>query len=160
MLEKKEISLLYELMRDSRQKITELAQNCNLTRQSIYVKLSEFNLRGIRFTVDIKPKDLGLNLIAYVLIEADPHKEFRKETNSLIKGYKEISQIHYTLGRFDVIAEVMVRNIDEFRSVLNRIQNLPAVRKTETLMVYESTKKDRLDPYMRVLKEDLKKIQA
>jgi|YelNatPaOPRAMG01_1025707.scaffolds.fasta_scaffold33004_1 DNA-binding Lrp family transcriptional regulator len=157
MFDKKDLKLLKELMVDSRQKITELARKCGLTRQSIYEKISEFKLKGIRFTVDVKPQDLGLNLIAYILVVADPHKAFREETDKLIKKFREISQIHYILGRFDVIAEVMVKDIEEFREVLTRVQGLPAVRKTETLIVYESTKQDRLDPIMRALEKELEK---
>jgi len=155
MFDKKDLKLLRELMIDSRQKITELAKKCGLTRQSIYERISEFKLRGIRFTVDVDPQKLGLNLIAYILVVADPHKEFRRETDKLIKGFKEISQIHYILGRFDVIVEVVVKDIEEFREVLNKVQALPAVRKTETLMVYESTKQDRLDPLLKAVDREL-----
>ncbi|MEM2122713.1 MAG: Lrp/AsnC family transcriptional regulator [Candidatus Bathyarchaeia archaeon] len=156
MFNKKELKLLRELMVDSRQKIMELARKCGLTRQSVYEKISDFKLKGIRFTVDVKPQDLGLNLIAYILVVADPHKAFREETDKLIKKFREISQIHYILGRFDVIAEVMVKDIEEFREVLTRVQGLPAVRKTETLIVYESTKQDRLDPIMKALENKLR----
>ena len=155
MLDRKDLKLLRELMVDSRQKITELAKKCRLTRQSVYERISEFKLRGMRFTVDVKPRELGLNLIAYILVVADPHREFRRETDRLIKEFKEISQIHYILGRFDVIIEVIVKDIEEFREVLNKVQALPAVRKTETLMVYESTKQDRLDPLLKAIEEKL-----
>jgi len=144
MLNKKDLLLLRELMKDSRQKITDLAVKCGLTRQSVYEKIKEFMNKGVKFTIDLDPKNVGLNLTAYVLIVADPHKEF-----------KEISQIHYILGRFDVIAEVIVKDIDEFRSVLNKIQSLPAVKKTETLMVYETTKRNRIDPLMKAVEEKL-----
>lgn len=155
MLNKKDLLLLRELMKDSRQKITDLAVKCGLTRQSVYEKIKEFMNKGVKFTIDLDPKNVGLNLTAYVLIVADPHKEFRRETDNLIKEFKEISQIHYILGRFDVIAEVIVKDIDEFRSVLNKIQSLPAVKKTETLMVYETTKRNRIDPLMKAVEEKL-----
>lgn len=155
MFEKKELLLLRELMKDSRQKITDLARKCGLTRQSVYEKIKEFSLKGVKFTVDVDPRDVGLNLTAYVLIVADPHSEFRRQTDAIIKEFKEVSQIHYILGRFDVIAEVIVKDIGEFRRVLNKIQNLPAVRKTETLMVYETPKRNRLDPMMKAVEEQL-----
>lgn len=155
MFEKKDLLLLRELMKDSRQKITDLARKCGLTRQSVYEKIKEFSLKGVKFTVDVDPRDVGLNLTAYVLIVADPHSEFRRQTDAIIKEFREVSQIHYILGRFDVIAEVIVKDIGEFRKVLNKIQNLPAVRKTETLMVYETPKRNRLDPMMKAVEEQL-----
>ena len=160
MLSKKDLLLLKELIKDSRQKITDLAIKCNLTRQSVYEKIKEFANKGIRFTIDVDPKKIGLNLTAYILIVADPHREFRKETDNLIKEFKEISQIHYILGRFDVIAEVIVKDMDEFRSVLNKIQSLPAVKKTETLMVYETTKRNRIDPLLKAIEDQLNLTQT
>ncbi|MBS7655688.1 Lrp/AsnC family transcriptional regulator [Candidatus Bathyarchaeota archaeon] len=152
--------LLKELIKDSRQKITDLAVKCSLTRQSVYEKIKEFTNKGIKFTIDLDPKNVGLHLTAYVLIVADPHKEFRRETDNLIKEFKEVSQIHYILGRFDVIAEVIVKDMEEFRSVLNKIQSLPAVKKTETLMVYETTKRNKIDPLMKAIEEKLNSTQT
>ncbi|HID17317.1 TPA: Lrp/AsnC family transcriptional regulator [Candidatus Bathyarchaeota archaeon] len=155
MFEKKDLLLLRELMKDSRQKITDLAKKCGLTRQSVYEKIKEFSLKGVKFTADVDPRDVGLNLTAYVLIVADPHTEFRRQTDAVLKKFREVSQVHYILGRFDVIAEVIVKDIGEFRRVLTKIQNLPAVRKTETLMVYETPKRNRLDPMMKAVEEQL-----
>jgi DNA-binding Lrp family transcriptional regulator len=151
MLDDKDRSLLKELIRDSRQKIVTLAKKCGMTRQSVYSKLDEFKRKGVRFTVDLDPREIGLRLRAYILIVAEPQTEFRKETNEIIRKFEEISQIHYLLGRFDIIVEVIVRNIDELRGLLRKIQNLPAVKKTETLMVYETTKLNLREPLIRIL---------
>lgn len=114
---------------DSREKIVALAKKCGMTRQSVYSKLSKFRRKGVRFTVDLDPREIGLRLRAYILIVAEPQTKFRRETNKLITKFEEISQIHYPLGRFDIILEVIVRDIDELRGLLRKIQNLPAVKK-------------------------------
>ena len=151
MFEDKERLLLKELIWDGRQKIVTLAKKCGITRQSVYRKLDEFRMKGVQFTVDFNPKEIGLRMRAYILIVAEPQTEFRKETNKIVKKFKEISQIHYLLGRFDLILEVIVRDIDELRGLLRKIQNLPAVQKTETLMVYETTKLNLKEPLIRIL---------
>ena len=151
MFEDKERLLLKELIWDGRQKIVTLAKKCSITRQSVYRKLDEFRRKGVHFTVDFDPKEIGLRIRAYILIVAEPETEFRKETNEIVKKFKEISQIHYLLGRFDLILEVIVRDIDELRGLLRKIQNLPAVQKTETLMVYETTKLNLQEPLIRIL---------
>ena len=151
MFEDKERLLLKELIWDGRQKIVTLAKKCGITRQSVYRKLDEFRMKGVQFTVDFDPKEIGLRMRAYILIVAEPQTEFRKETNKIVKKFKEISQIHYLLGRFDIILEVIVRDIDELRGLLRKIQNLPAVQKTETLMVYETTKLNLKEPLIRIL---------
>lgn len=151
MFDSKDKLLLKELLSDGRQPVTELAKKCGMTRQSIHSRLKELKKKGIKFTVDIDPSLLGLKLKAYILIIAEPQAKFRRETDKIIKTFREISQIHYLLGRFDIIVEVLVKDVEELRNVLRRIQNLPAVKKTETLMVYETTKFDPKDPIRRLL---------
>lgn len=151
MFDGKDKLLLRELLKDGRQPITELAKKCGVTRQSVYARIKELKKKGIKFTIDIDPDVLDLKIKAYILIIAEPQTEFRKETDKIIKTFREISQIHYLLGRFDIIVEVIVRNIDELRDLLRRIQRLPAVKKTETLMVYETTKFDPKDPIRKLV---------
>ncbi len=153
MLDEKDKLLLKELLEDSREKIAALEKKCGMTRQSIESKLNEFRKKGVRFTVDVDPAEIGLGLRAYILIVAEPQTKFRMETNKLITKFEEISQIHYVLGRFDIIVEVIVRNVDELGDLLRKIQNLPAVEKTETLMVYETTKLNLHEPLVHALLE-------
>lgn len=151
MFDKKDKLLLKELIEDSRQKITSLSRKCHMTRQSIYNKINEFRRRGIKFTVDVNPKELGLKVRAYALVNVDPGVRFRDETDEVIKNMKGISQIHYLLGRFDIIIEIIVRDVDELSDLIRKISELPLVRKTETLTVYETIKLDSKNPLFRVL---------
>jgi len=151
MLDEKDRLLLKELIADSRQRIVELSRKCGITRQSVYNRIRKLRERGVEFTVNLNPRELGLELRAYILITADPNIRFRRETDRIIRQFEEVSQIHYILGRFDIIVEALVKNIDELRSLLRRIQELPAVKKTETLLVYETTKLNGKDPLLRVL---------
>jgi DNA-binding Lrp family transcriptional regulator len=151
MLSEKDKLLLKELIEDSRQKIISLSRKCHMTRQSIYNKINEFRGRGIKFTVDVNPRELGLKVRAYTLVTIDPGVRFRTETDEIIKKFKGISQIHYLIGRFDIIVEIIVRDIDELSDLIRKISELPLVRKTETLTVYETVKLSHKDPLLRIL---------
>jgi DNA-binding Lrp family transcriptional regulator len=151
MLKGKDRLLLKELMEDSRQKINRLAEKCHMTRQSVYAKINEFRGKGIKFTVDMNPEEIGLNMRVYILIEAEPQTKFREECDEQIKKFKEVSQVHYILGRFDIIVEVLVKDREDLRNVLKKIHSLPAVKKTETFIVYETTKLSIREPLIEVL---------
>ena len=153
MLRKKDKLLLKELIKDSRQKIVKLSEKCHMTRQSIYTKINEFRRKGVSFTVDFNPEKVGLNLKAYILIVAEPQSKFRKEADNKIKKIKGISQVHYVLGRFDLIIEVLVKGREDLRRVLKDIQNLPAVKKTETFIAYETTKYNIKEPLLEALSD-------
>ena len=153
MLRKKDKLLLKELIMDSRQKIVKLAEKCHMTRQSVYTKINDFRRKGVGFTIDIDPEKIGLNMKVYILIVAEPQRKFREEADKKIKEIKGITQVHYVLGRFDIIAEVLVKGRDDLRRVLKEIQDLPAVKKTETFIVYETTKYNIKEPLLNVLSD-------
>ncbi|MDI6826484.1 MAG: Lrp/AsnC family transcriptional regulator [Candidatus Aenigmarchaeota archaeon] len=153
MLKKKDRLLLKELIENSREKITRLAERCHMTRQSVYAKINSFRTRGMNFTVDVNPEEVGLNMKVYILIEAEPQAKFREEADKEIRQFKEITQVHHILGRFDIIVEALVKERDDLRKLLKKIHALPAVKKTETFIVYETTKFNLRDPIIEALSE-------
>jgi DNA-binding Lrp family transcriptional regulator len=155
MLREKDRLLLRELMENSREKITKLAEKCHMTRQSVYAKINEFRKKGIKFTIDIKPEEVGLNMKVYILIEAEPQAKFREEADKQIRQFKEITQVHHILGRFDIIVEALVKERDDLRKLLKKIHALPAVKKTETFIVYETTKFSLEDPITEAISTTL-----
>jgi len=151
MLKKKDSVLVKELMENSREKITRLAEKCHMTRQSVYSKINGFRSKGVKFTIDVNPEEVGLNMKVYILIEAEPQAKFREEADIQIRQFKEVTQVHHTLGRFDIIVEALVKERDDLRNLLKKIHALPAVKKTETFIVYETTKFNMRDPIIEAL---------
>ena len=151
MIRKKDKILLKELIEDSRLKIVDLAERTGLTRQSVYSKIHKFRKGGINFTVDINPEELDLNLKAYILIQADVRSEVRKKLTENIKKLKEVSQLHHVLGRFDMIAEVVLKDKKQLKEILKKFQSWPAIKKTETFIVYDTVKFNPKDPLIGVL---------
>jgi len=151
MIRKKDKVLLKELIEDSRLKIVDLAERTGLTRQSVYSKLHSLKKSGVSFTVDIGPEYLGLNLKAYILIHAEPDSEVRKKLTEKIKKLREVSQLHYVLGRFDIIVEVVLKDRVQLKEVLKKFQSWPGVKKTETFIVYDTVKFNPKDPFTGVL---------
>jgi len=152
MIRKKDKILLKELLEDSRLKIVDLAERTGLTRQSVYSKIHNLRKSGVNFTVDINPEELGLNLKAYILIQADSNSEVRKKLTKNIKKLSEVSQLHYVLGRFDMVAEVILKDRKQLKEILKKFQSWHAIKKTETFIVYDTVKFNPKDPFIGVLK--------
>ena len=134
--------LLLDLLMDGRVPYAELGKKYGLSRQAIYNRIQSLKKRGVikGFTVEVNPRSLGLNLRAYIFIVAEPSREAREESEKLLRKYPQISAIHLLLGRFDVLLDVLVRDIDELKNLLMEIHSLKMVRKTETFIVYQSVK--------------------
>jgi len=151
MIRKKDKILLKELIEDSRLKIVDLAERTGLTRQSVYSKIDKLRKGGTNFTVDMNPEDLGLNLKAYILIQAELKSGVRERLTEKIKKLREVSQLHHVLGRFDMIVEVVLKDREQLKVILRKFQSMPAIKKTETFIVYDTVKFNPKDPFIRVL---------
>lgn len=151
MIRKRDRILLKELIENSRLKIVDLSKRTGLTRQSIYSKIHNLRKQGVDFTVDVKPEELGLNLKAYILIQVESDSGVRKRLTDKIKKLKEVSQLHYIVGRSDLIAEVILRDKKHLKEILNKFQSWPLIKKTETFIVYDTIKFNPKDPYIGIL---------
>jgi len=151
MIRKKDRILLKELIEDSRLKIVDLSERTGLTRQSIYSKIHNLRKSGVNFTTDINPEELGLNLKAYIFIQAESDSEVRKNLTKNIKKLREVSQLHYILGRYDLIIEVVLKNRNHLKEILKKFQSWPAIKKTETFIVYDTVKFNLKDPFIGAL---------
>lgn len=77
------------------------------------------------------------DLEAYVLIDAEPGKIWEVADATLkIKGVKKANAV---AGQFDAIVFVEFIKMDALGEIIQRIQGLKGVRRTQTLMVIPPT---------------------
>jgi len=153
MIDKKDKKILVELLKDGRKSFANLAKSCKMTRQSIFSRIKSLRRKGVirNFTVNLDNQKLGLSLKAYILISAEPLQRFREKAIKTLMQLPQISQIHILFGRFDLLVEVMVRDINDLSQLLAKIHELEMINKTETMIVYKNIKYDIQHPIENVL---------
>jgi Lrp/AsnC family transcriptional regulator for asnA, asnC and gidA len=153
MIDKKDKKILVELLKDGRKSFADLAKSCKMTRQSIFSRIKSLRRKGVirNFTVNLDNQKLGLSLKAYILISAEPLQRFREKAIKTLMQLPQISQIHILFGRFDLLVEVMVRDINDLSQLLAKIHELEMIDKTETMIVYKNIKYDIQHPIENVL---------
>jgi Lrp/AsnC family transcriptional regulator for asnA, asnC and gidA len=153
-LRKLDKKILVQLMKDSRQPISEIAKSVKATRQTVAKKIEEFQKLGIidSFVAKLNPEKFGLTTKAYVFVREDPRADVRKKNEVVIKKFHQISEFYRLFGRYDVILEVRVKDSRELINLIKKIHALKGVRETETFIVHSSVKNNPGEPFMGVLK--------
>ncbi|KUO40306.1 MAG: hypothetical protein AVW06_02550 [Hadesarchaea archaeon DG-33-1] len=146
--------ILVQLMKDSRQPISEIAKEVGVTRQTIAKKIEEFKKSGTisSFVVKLNPEKFGLTTKAYVFVREDPRADVRKKNEEVIKKFHQISEFYRLFGRYDAVLEVRVKDSRELIDLIKKIHALEGVRETETFIVHSSVKNNPEEPFMEVLK--------
>lgn len=130
--------MLDVLRADARVSVRDLAARIGISRASAYARLNRLVedkvIRG--FTIDVDPAALGLGVSAYVhvRIKQNSWKSFRDKAWAI----DEAAHVALVAGDFDCVMLVRARDTGHLRDlVLERIQRLPEVLGTQTVLVFE-----------------------
>jgi len=131
-------AILDVLLADSRTSIRDVATQVGISRANAYARVKRMVDTKVirRFTVDVDHVAIGLGLSAYVHVRTKQNswKSFRKKVWEL----EEAAHVALVTGDFDCVILVRARDADHLRElVLERIQSLPEVVATQTVLVFE-----------------------
>jgi len=140
-IDKKILKILEE---DARTPFSKIAKMLNLSESTIHIRIKRLKENGVirGFYVDIDPEKIGYNVMAFVLIKADP-----KKYESILKAiseYKEVYEIFDVTGEYYALLKVRVRSREELATVLDKIGNMDGVTSTYTMFVLRTIKEKKV----------------
>ena len=144
-LDETDHEILEALRRDARISMRELAEVVHVSRANAYARVRRLQDSGVvlGFTTVVDPIALGLGLPAYVhvRIKQNSWKRFRDKVLAL----PEAVQVSLVAGDFDGVLLVRTRDAEHLRDlVLERIQSMPEVLATQTVLVFEEARQSQL----------------
>lgn len=133
-----DLQILDVLRDDARTSIRDVAAQVGISRASAYARVKRMTDTKVirRFTIDVDQAALGLGLSAYIHVRTKQNswKAFRKKVWAL----EEAAHVSLVTGDFDCVILVRARDAEHLRElVLERIQALPEVVATQTVLVFE-----------------------
>jgi DNA-binding Lrp family transcriptional regulator len=135
--------ILEVLGRDARASVREIAGQLHLSRANAYARVRRLQDSGVirAFTTVVDPAALGLGLPAYVhvRIKQNTWKRFKERALAL----PEAAHVALVAGDVDVTLLVRTRDAAHLRElVLERIQAMPEVLGTQTVLIFEEARTD------------------
>ncbi len=135
-LDKQIISLL---MKDATMPYAEIAKKLIVSPGTIHVRMRKMEeakiLKGSHLLIN--ESKLGYNICAFIGILLQKGLDYN-DTVSKMKSIHEITELHYTTGKYSLFAKVVCKSTDHLRIVLNeKIQPIKGVERTETFISLE-----------------------
>ncbi|MGQ1910264.1 Lrp/AsnC ligand binding domain-containing protein [Marinifilum sp. RC60d5] len=133
--------ILSYLIKNARIPFLEIARECGISGAAIHQRVKKLEDAGIidgsRFIV--KPRALGYEVCAFVGIILDHAHQYKMVVDK-IDAIQEIVECHFTTGNYTFLVKMLCRDNQHLMDVLiNTLQNIPGVSKTETLISLEQT---------------------
>lgn len=136
-LDRKLIALLRV---DSRTSAAALAKALRVSRGTVQNRIERLVARGVvqGFTIKTRP-DMDANRVRAVMTIAIEGERSGAVVKAL-KGFPEVSAVHTTNGRWDLVAELDVETLQAFSAALDRIRQIEGIAATETSILLATQK--------------------
>ena len=135
--------LITLLRHDGRRSVSDMAVDLGVSRATVRNRMERLERTGtiIGYTVILRADAVDLPVRGIMMIEIEGHV-----TERVIKalgGFAEISSIHTTNGRWDLIVELATSTLADFDNVLRRIRLLPGITGSETSLLLATPRSTR-----------------
>jgi Lrp/AsnC family leucine-responsive transcriptional regulator len=143
-LDRFDLKIIDELVRDGRLPITDLARRVGLSKTPCQVRvkrlLAEGYIRGFQAVPDLTK--LGLDHVAFLEVRlTDTTEGALTAFNNAVRDVAEIEQCHMIAGSYDYLLKVRTRDINGYRRFLAEVISLlPHVANTSTHVSMETVK--------------------
>lgn len=144
-LDETDASILGALQRDARLSNLELAAEIELSPSPCLRRVRALQSDGVitAFRAVLDRRKTGLELTVFVTVDIEQRSDptFSKAFRRAIVDMPEVIACHAVSGGHDFLMEVVVANLEAYRSfLLDRLLRLPMVTKAESSFVIETVK--------------------
>jgi DNA-binding Lrp family transcriptional regulator len=140
------------LRADGRMSMRALAEHIHISRASAYARVTRLERDGVitGYAAQVDPVRYGYALSAYVYV--DIAQRSWKTVRGQLLAMPAVDHVALLSGEHDILLRVRARDAVSLRDVvLTRLQEIPEVRSTQTVLIFEEAtpgrdRHDRRDP--------------
>ena len=135
--------LIAELRRDGRAALSDLADRLGIARATVRARMERLQARGeiAGFTVVTRGDATAMPVRGLMMVAIEGRGAER--ITARLQGMPEVQAVHSTNGRWDLIAEIGTRTLEEFDGVLFSIRGLDGMTASETSLLLSTRRAGR-----------------
>lgn len=133
--------ILSIIMRNARIASKDVAQECGVSRAAFHQRIQRLiDMKVITGSgYNVNPKMLGYSTCTYIGVSLERGAMYR-EVVPEVEKIPEVVECHFTTGPYGMLLKLYARDNEHLMELLNdRIQNIPGVTETETLISLETS---------------------
>lgn len=125
--------LIAALRHNARAPVAELAQALGVSRGTVTNRMAKLEREGVitGYTVRLRPDATPDEIRAWTGLAVEGNQQ---SVIRALLGEPGVAALHDTNGRWDLLAELRVADVDTLSRVLERIRGIPGISASETSM--------------------------
>ena len=140
-IDKLDRKILSILSQNARIPFKDVAAECGVSRAAIHQRVQHLIENGVIVGsgFHINPKSLGYTTCTYVGLNLERGSMYR-DVVERISTIPEVIECHFTTGSYTMLVKLFAKDNEQLMDLLNnRIQSIPGVVSTETLISLEQS---------------------
>lgn len=135
--------LLTLLRHNGRRSISDLAAELGLSRATVRARIERMERDGdiVGYTVILRADAIAMPVRGIMLIEVEGRAADR--IVDVLGGFPEISAVHTTNGKWDLVVELGTNSLTDLDAVLRRIRLIPGITASETNLLLATPRSTR-----------------
>ncbi|MAS13545.1 MAG: AsnC family transcriptional regulator [Nitratireductor sp.] len=127
--------LIILLRHDARRSISDLAMDLGTSRATVRARMQRLEKAGhiVGYTVILRADTVEAPVRGITMVEIEGRSTDR--VIHALEGFPEVSAIHTTNGRWDIVLELGASTLTDLDAVLRRIRLIPGIVNSETSLL-------------------------
>ena len=132
--------IIYMLMDNAKTSLTKKKKNVGISTTAVHQRIKKLVQAGVieNSISFLNPKTIGYKVVSYIGVFLDQPSYYHDAVKAL-KEVNEVVEAHYTTGNYTIFLKVLCRDNDHLMEILNKLQKLKGVTRTETFISLEQS---------------------
>lgn len=139
-LDDTDTEMLALLRSDGRMPVATLAAKLRVARGTVQNRMSRLEREGVivGYTVRLKPQAEAQRIRALMTVAVEGNRS--AEVLRVLRGHPNVTGLHSTNGRWDLVAELRADSLEAFDQALGSIRLIEGIASTETSLLLSTHK--------------------
>ena len=132
--------IIYMLMDNAKTSLAHISKNVGISTTAVHQRIKKLEQAGVieNSISFLNPKKIGYKVVSYIGVFLDQPSHYPDAIKAL-KDVNEVVEAHYTTGNYTIFLKVLCRDNDHLMQILNKLQKLKGVTRTETFISLEQS---------------------
>ncbi len=134
-LDETDKKIIHMLMDNAKSSLALISKNVNISTTAVHQRIKKLEQAGIieNSISFLNPKKIGYKVVCYIGVFLDRPSHYPDAVKAL-NDIREVVEAHYTTGNYTIFLKVLCKDNDHLMTVLNKLQKLKGVTRTETII--------------------------
>lgn len=132
--------IIYMLMDNAKTSLALISKNVGISTTAVHQRIKKLEQAGIieNSVSYLNPRKIGYKVVSYIGVFLEQPSHYQ-DTIKALKDVNEVVEAHYTTGNYTVFLKVLCKDNDHLMQILNKIQKMKGVTRTETFISLEQS---------------------